>query len=246
MPLPCCSMLARRCPASPYQLRSLLCLAVACQFTGLPRKALSSPVITFPLLAPLFRFSSRCFVSPRRHAISTHRRSVPFVAARIRFDSVRLVYHRRHAVSPRFICRRCHALSAHRRWVPFVAAHMQSVSNHLPSCPGFAVSVLCACVRRHSSPLPFRSEPCPAVQCLRQSFLVAAMPFRVNASPLVPFMAIPSLCWFRSDLCAYARRVSISAPCSTCPSISMSFRLVSSPFSSSAIRIVVLPFDSIS
>ena len=41
--------------------------------------------------------------------------------------------------------------------------------------------------------LPLCSKPFPAVQCLRQSFRVAAMPLPVSSSPSAPFMAIPLL-----------------------------------------------------
>lgn len=44
-----------------------------------------------------------------------------------------------------------------------------------------------------SMPLLFCSKSFPAVQCLRQSFRVAAMPLPVSSSPSAPFMAIPLL-----------------------------------------------------
>jgi len=90
-----------------------------------------------------------------------------------------------------------------------------------------------------SMPLLFCPKPFPAVQCLRQSFRVAAMPLPVSSSPSAPFMAIPLL--LASVRFSAVPFLLFWILCHSVPSRFGSSRRPSSPCPCSSNHIVALP-----
>ena len=111
---------------------------------------------------------------------------------------------------------------------PFASSRVHSLPSRFISFQDASMSLL------------FCSKPFPAVQCLRQSFRVAAMPLPVSSSPSAPFMAIPLLvasvrfsavpsrlfwilCHSVPSRFNSSRRPSSPCPCETCQSYAMPY-----------------------
>lgn len=153
----------------------------------------SVPICTIPQLLPFAPF----------FALPLHIPSILFVSLAVPVNSMpghlsscRIVWPRRHSTAIRIVPRPFAAFS-----IRLITSLIFSISQRLISMPFRFISFAVVAM-----PLPFRSKPFPAVQCLRQSFRVAAMPSPVSSSQSAPFMAIPLLVAsvrFGSRLCRF-------------------------------------------